>query len=153
MEIDAGAPAAARSQIEIAAPPEIVWSVLTDIDDWPSWNPDVKSATLAGPLVVGTQFWWKAGPGTITSTLQSVERPRLIAWTGSTFGINAIHVHRLGQHRNGTIVTSEESWDGLLARLLRGRMTTTLRKAVESGVERLKIESERRAALPTTPGG
>ena len=93
MEINTDAPAVARGEIEVAAPPEVVWAVLTDIAAWPSWNPDVKSAALDGPLAAGTQFRWKAGPGTITSTLQSVEAPRRIEWTGTTFGIKAVHVH------------------------------------------------------------
>ena len=70
MEINNNAPAVAHAEVEAAAPPESVWAVLAEIDKWPRWNPDVKSASLAGPLAPGTQFRWKAGPGTITSTLQ-----------------------------------------------------------------------------------
>jgi uncharacterized protein YndB with AHSA1/START domain len=146
MEIDKNAPAVAHGEIDVAAPPELVWAVLTDIESWPSWNPDVKRASLAGPLATGTQFRWKAGPGTITSTLQSVEPPRVIAWTGKTFGIKAIHVHRLELQGDTTIVTSEESWDGLVVRLLRGPMTKTMQRATESGLRHLKTEAELRAA-------
>lgn len=146
MEINTGAPAVARGEIDVAASPEIVWRVLTDVASWPRWNPDVKSASLEGPLAAGTQFRWKARPGTITSTLQSVEPPHFIGWTGKTFGINAIHVHRLEQQRGSTIVRSEESWDGLLVRLLRRSMTKALEKAVNSGLRHLKIEAERETA-------
>ncbi len=144
MEIDSDAPAVARGEIEVAAPPEVVWGVLTDIADWPSWNPDVKSASLEGALASGTQFRWKAGPGTITSTIQTVEPPRRIEWTGTTFGIKAIHVHQLEQKDGGTIVSSAESWDGLPVRLLRGSMAKSLQKAVDSGLQYLKVETERR---------
>ena len=37
---------------------------------WPSWNPDVKSVTMEGPVQPGTVFRWKAGPSSLTSTLQ-----------------------------------------------------------------------------------
>jgi uncharacterized protein YndB with AHSA1/START domain len=146
MEIDASAPAVAHGEVEVAAPPELVWAVLTDIDGWPSWNPEVKSASLEGPVAKGMRFRWKSGPGTITSTLQTVEPPHLIAWTGKTLGINAAHVYRLEPRGDSTIVRSEESWDGLLVRLLRRPMTKTLQKAIESGLEHLKTEAERRAA-------
>jgi uncharacterized protein YndB with AHSA1/START domain len=146
MDIDENAPAVAHAEIDVGAPPEIVWAVLADIDGWPTWNPDVKRASLAGPLGQGTQFRWKAGLGTITSTLQSVEAPQLIAWTGKTFGIRAIHVYRLEPKGDATLVRSEESWDGLLVRALRGPMTKTLQKALESGLRHLKTEAERRAA-------
>jgi uncharacterized protein YndB with AHSA1/START domain len=65
------------SEIEIAAPPEIVWEVLIAFDSWPSWNPDVKSMSVQGGLAEGSVFRWKAGPGTITSTIGRVEPPRL----------------------------------------------------------------------------
>lgn len=145
MEINKGAPAVAQGEIEIAAPAGIVWSVLTDITSWPTWNPDVKSATLDGSLLAGEQFRWKAGPGTITSTLQSIEAPRRIEWTGTTFGIKAIHVHELEQRGGGTVVRSAESWEGVPVRLLRGSMAKTLRKAIDSGLSHLKIEAERQA--------
>jgi uncharacterized protein YndB with AHSA1/START domain len=150
MDINASAPAVARGEIEVAAAPEIVWRVLTDIANWPSWNPDVKSATLEGLLAAGTQFRWKAGPGTITSTLQNVEPPRRIDWTGSTFGIKAIHVHQLEQRGSTTLVRSAESWDGLVARLLRGAMTKRLQEALDSGLRHLKSEAERQATSAST---
>lgn len=150
MEIDRNAPAVSHAEIEVAAPPEIVWAVLTDIDNWPSWNPDVKEASLAGSLVPGVEFRWKAGPGTITSTIQSVEPPKVIAWTGKTLGIKAMHVYRLEPHGDATIVKSDESWDGLIVRLFRGAMTKTLQKSTEGGLEHLKAEAERRVAKNTT---
>lgn len=146
MEIKTDAPGVARGEIEVAAAPEIVWDVLTDIAGWPGWNPDVKSASLEGPLAPGMQFRWKAGPGTITSTLQRVEPPRSIAWTGRTMGIEAVHVHRLEPRGDATLVRSEESWDGLLVRLLRRSLTRSLQRAIDSGLGHLKAEAERRAA-------
>ena len=86
--------------------------------------------------------------GTITSTFQLVDRPTELAWTGKTLGIPAIHVYRLrpSDPRLGhTVVWTEESWSGLLARLLRRRFTTTLKTAIDTGLARLKAEAERRA--------
>jgi hypothetical protein len=126
-----------------------VWATLTDINQWPRWNDDVKSSSLEGPLVLGTEFEWKAGPGTINSRIQEVDPPRRIAWTGKTFGIEAVHVHRLEPHNGTTTVHSEESWDGLIVRLLRRSMTKKLQESTESGLEYLKAEAERRAAERT----
>ena len=42
------------------------------------------------------------------TTLQRVDRPRVLAWTGSTFGIKAIHVHVLEARGGNTFVKSEE---------------------------------------------
>jgi hypothetical protein len=150
VEADRNAPVYGTGEIEVAADPETVWGVLADIGGWPTWNPDVTGATLQGPLRPGTTFSWKSGPGRITSTLQVVDRPTELTWTGRTMGIPAIHVYRLRpseQHSGHTIVSTEESWGGLLARLLRQRFTTTLKTAIDTGLDRLKAEAERR----TTP--
>jgi uncharacterized protein YndB with AHSA1/START domain len=103
------APVLGQSEIEIAAPPELVWEVLTTIERWPDWNPAVKKVSMRGGLTEGTIFRWKAGPGTISSTIQRVEPPRLIAWTGQTFGIKANHVYTLEPRDGKTFVKTEES--------------------------------------------
>jgi uncharacterized protein YndB with AHSA1/START domain len=146
MEVDQSAPAVASSEIEIAAPSEVVWDVVADFDSWPEWNPEVKSMSIDGPVAEGTRFSWSAGPGTITSTLQRVERPNLIAWTGKTLGIDAVHVWRFEPRDGGTLVRTEESWAGLLPRLLRGRMQKALQESLDDGLPRLKAEAERRSA-------
>ena len=56
-----------RSEIEIAAAPEVAWDVLTAIGRWPSWNPAVKSVSFEEGIEEGSEFRWKAGPGTIRS--------------------------------------------------------------------------------------
>ncbi len=145
MQINADAPAVAIGETHIAASPETVWQVLTNIEGWPSWNPDVKDASLAGDLSVGSVFRWKAGPGKITSTLQQVEPPNLIGWTGKTFGIQAIHLWRLQPDNGGTLAHSEESWEGFPVRILSGRMQKMLQEAIDNGLQYLKAEAERRA--------
>jgi uncharacterized protein YndB with AHSA1/START domain len=43
-----------ESSIDIAAPVEAVWSVLTDVERWPVWNGDIARIALAGPFAAGT---------------------------------------------------------------------------------------------------
>jgi hypothetical protein len=143
-EINERAPVVGRSEIEIAAAPKVAWDVLTEIDRWPSWNPDVKSVSFEGAIAEGTEFRWKAGPGTITSRIQTVDPPRRIAWTGKTLGISAVHVHTLEPRDGGTWIRTEESYDGLIATLLRTRLQKTLDTALHNGLEHLKAEAERR---------
>jgi hypothetical protein len=133
------------AEIEVGASPQLVWEVLTRFETWPNWNPDVKSMSFPGPLAPGTQFRWKAGPGTIVSTLDRIEPPRYISWHGRTLTISAYHEWWLEPRENGTHVRTQEVFDGLLARLLRQPLQKTLDKSFQDGLERLKDESERRA--------
>jgi hypothetical protein len=148
MGINQEAPVMGASEIEIAAAPETVWDVLTAIDRWPSWNPDIKSMSMQGDLAEGSRFRWKAGPGTITSTIRRVEPPRLIAWTGTTFGIKAIHIYRLEPRNGRTFVRTEESFKGIVARLMRGSLQKTLDHTLADGLRYLKDEAEKRAKRP-----
>lgn len=142
--INEHAPVVGWSEVEIAAAPEVAWNVLTAIGRWPSWNPAVKSVTFEEGIDEGSEFRWKAGPGTITSTIQDVEPLRRIVWTGTTFGIKAIHVHTLEPRDGGTFVRTEESYDGLVARLFHRRLQKMLDNTLEEELQHLKAEAERR---------
>jgi uncharacterized protein YndB with AHSA1/START domain len=139
-------PVKSTAQIDIEAPPQLVWEVVTTFENWPNWNPEVKSMSFAGPLAPGSEFRWKAGPGTIVSTLDRIEPPNYIAWRGRTLTIHAYHEWWLEPRDGGTHVRTEESYSGLLARLLRGTLQKTLDKSLEDGLQRLKWEAERQMA-------
>jgi hypothetical protein len=143
-QINRLAPVVGSSEINVAATPEVAWDVLTAIGRWPSWNPAVTAVSFEGKVGPGAAFRWKAGPGTITSTIQEVEPLHRIAWTGSSFGIRAIHVHTLEPRDAGTFVRTEESYDGVVARLLRVRLQKVLDSALEAELQHLKVEAERR---------
>lgn len=139
------APVSSSRSIDVEAPPETVWSVLTAIADWPQWNPDVKSMSFDGPLEPGSTFRWKAGPATIVSTLEEVDPPRRVRWRGRTLSIDALHEYRFEPRDGGTRVETEETFSGLLARLMRASLQKTLDRSLEQGLEHLKAEAERRA--------
>jgi uncharacterized protein YndB with AHSA1/START domain len=140
------APVSSTRSVDIAAPPEVVWDVLTGFEQWPQWNLEVKSMSFEGPLAPGSEFRWKAGPGTIVSTIEEVDPPRSIRWRGRTMSIKAIHGWRLEPREGETRVETEESFTGLLARLFRGQLQKTLDKSLDEGLEHLKREAERRAS-------
>jgi uncharacterized protein YndB with AHSA1/START domain len=143
------APVLSAHEIDIDAPIDRVWEVLTAIERWPAWNPDVKSVSVDAPVAEGMTFRWKAGPGTITSRIEHFERPRLIMWSGRTLGIRAIHVWRLETRNGTTLARTEESYEGLVARMLRRSLQKTLDTALTDGAGYLKTEAERPA--PSAP--
>lgn len=144
MEISPSAPAIAMGETFIDAPPERVFALIADIGDWPRWNTDVQAVELDGPVGPGTGFRWKSGSVPISSELAVVDPPREIGWTGSTMGIRAVHVFHFEARDGGTLARSEESWEGWMARLLRGYSRRTLEKTINTVLADLKAEAERR---------
>jgi uncharacterized membrane protein len=143
--IDERAPVFGRSEIEIAATPDVVWEILTAVDKWPGWNPDVKSVSVQDSIDEGATFRWKAGAGTITSTIEQLEPPHRILWTGSSLGIRARHLHTLERRNRSTVVRTEESFEGPVARLFGRWLQKTLDTTLRSELRHLRTESERLA--------
>jgi uncharacterized protein YndB with AHSA1/START domain len=146
MEIDRNAPAIASAESLFRARIGLVWSLLTDIDGWTRWNPDVSRAELRGPLAPGSVFRCKAAGAPIVSTIQEVIPQRRLVWTGRFLGIRAIHAWSFEERPDGVLSRTEESFDGPLVRLLRVPLRSILGSAVQRGLEALQAECERRAA-------
>jgi uncharacterized protein YndB with AHSA1/START domain len=144
--INKRAPIILRGAIDVDAAPDLVWDVLSTIEGWPTWNPEVRSASLQGELAEGTSFRWKAGPSTLESTLVSVTAPKEIAWTGRSLGLSVIHVYTLEPHDGKTMVRTSESVEGMPARLFRGSIKRRMDESIEAGLAALKKEAERRAS-------
>lgn len=144
MRINEAAPVIASGKVEVAADANTIWEMMTSIDRWPEWNSDVASATLHGSLAPGSEFIWRAGKLTITSIISQVDSPGILAWTGKTMGIKAIHIWRIAKMDKKVLVKTEESWEGMLPRLLPKMMQKMLKKSIDSGLLHLKVEAERR---------
>jgi uncharacterized protein YndB with AHSA1/START domain len=133
-----------EKSVEIAAPPDAVWEVLVDVDAWPEWNPDVKSASLDGAFANGSRFTWKSGPSTITSTIERADRPEVAGWRGTTLGARAIHVWRLEPTDGGTRVSTRESMSGLVPRLFSGSMRRKLEASLDTWLAEMAAAATRR---------
>ena len=57
-----------RASITINAPIDVVWSVFTDVERWPTWASSFTSVELIdGPMRLGAKATWTAtGPGART---------------------------------------------------------------------------------------
>jgi hypothetical protein len=143
--INENAPVIASAEVKIVAEPETVWDVMTDFDRWPEWNGDVTWVTFEGELKPGSHFKWKVGPGKIKSTLQFMDKPRLLVWKGKTLGIKAIHVWRIQPHNNCTLLVTRESWQGFVVHVFRRSLQKKLQKSIDTGLRYLKEETESRS--------
>ena len=146
MDLPSNAPVSAQTQTRIAAPPSVVWRVLTELQGWPDWNPDVQWIRVYGNLESGTVFRWKSGLASIRSRIRVVEPQRLVAWTGVAPGVKALHIWRFTEERGCTVVWTGETFQGWLPFIFRRSMRKQLVTALEASIAALRAESERRVA-------
>ena len=142
MNIDTNAPVFARKEIIIHAPVEKVWQIQTDIENWSKWQPDITSAKLEGALAADTIFRWKAKGLNIVSTLHTVKPYQQIGWTGISLGMSAIHNWMFEARGEATLVITEESLSGWLARFMKMFDPNFLEKSLEASLQILKARSE-----------
>jgi hypothetical protein len=138
-----------HTDVEIAAPIEVVWETLTDVAAYPEWNPFIVSVT--GRPVVGERLTNRMQPPggraiTFKPTVTVVEPPVTFEWLGR-LGVPGIFD---GRHRfelsptkdGGTRVTHSEQFDGILVRLIRSSLDTTTMAGFEAMNAALKSRVE-----------
>jgi hypothetical protein len=124
-----------RADIDIAAPPQQVWRILTDFARYPDWNPFIIEAE--GTLEVGRQLRVVIRPPgdkarTFRPTVRTVAPPRTFSWLGH-FGIPGVfdgeHIHEVHPREHGGCrYVQSERFSGVLV-----PFTGTLLSATDRG--------------------
>ncbi|WP_020607285.1 SRPBCC family protein [Spirosoma spitsbergense] len=137
------APASTDKKIRISASPERVWQVMSQIDQWVTWQSDISKAKLNGPLQVGSTFDWNASGMDIHSTLHTVTPQEALGWSGKAFGAFAIHNWFFRPLTDGTTeVRVEESMEGWLVSVLGPVLQKSLDKATDRWLQALREMAE-----------
>lgn len=142
-ETNNNAPAKCSKAITVNAGIGKVWQVLTNIDDWTTWNTEISYVSLNGELKPGTTFDWKTGGTKIHSTLHTVEPFKSFGWTGKAFGAFAIHNWTLSETNGQTTIVVEESMEGFLIGLFKKLFNRNLEKGMQKWLALLKQECEK----------
>lgn len=142
-QLNPAAPVRSKHTIRIQAPAERAWQVLSEVNNWPAWQPDIAYAHLAGPAQNGARFDWSAsGYLPIHSTLHTVEPGASFGWSGWAFGAFSVHNWQFASREGYTEVTAEETMEGWLVRLLQPIMQPALDKGNARWLEYLKQRAE-----------
>ena len=138
-----------RTDIEIAAPIETVWEMLTDLAAYPNWNPFIVSAD--GRANVGERLANRMQPPggkgiTFKPTVTVVEAPVAFEWLGR-LGLPGIfdgrHRFDLAPSENGgTLMTQSEQFSGILVRFVRTSLDTQTLAGFEAMNAALKARAE-----------
>jgi hypothetical protein len=144
---------AISAEIEIAAPPAVVWAVLADTAAYPEWNPFLRR--VEGPLEPGARLRVRfAPPGgrevTMRPRLLVVDAPRELRWRGR-LGVPGLfdgeHAFRIEPLTAARVrfVQSEE-FSGILVPFTRSLLART-RAGFDALNEALRARAESRAGV------
>lgn len=86
--------------VEIEAPIERAWDILTDFDRYGEWNPFTPSVATEFEIGSPVDLYVRMGPWRLKQVerIESIEAPHLIAWSttmGHRFLISALREQRL----------------------------------------------------------
>jgi hypothetical protein len=141
--------------IKIAASPENVWAVLTELDHYPQWHPFYQSVT--GQLTVGSMLTIKTTsprtgePTTLKVKVLTVNTDNELAWASMLAGITTIKRRfLLSPADGGTDLTQAGTYRGLGGRRGPGgrrgalQAVTNLQGSYRAVDEAIKAQAEAR---------
>jgi carbon monoxide dehydrogenase subunit G len=133
----------------IAAPPDVVWGVMTDIASWPSWTKSCSSAERldSGPLRAGSEARLRlAGAPTTTWRVTSMDEGRSFVWESNARGVRTVASHAvMPSAGGGTDVRLAVEYSGVMATVFRWMLARVSERNLAWEAEGLARESERRA--------
>lgn len=107
--------------VDIAAPPDRVWAVLTDVQRWPEWTPTVTRIERLdqGPLAVGSRARIRQPklPPAVWQVSEILEG-RSFTWVTQSPGVSVIARHTVEPAVNGARATLSIGFAGLLGPLV-----------------------------------
>lgn len=143
--------------VDVAAPPETVWAVMTDVERWPEWTGSVRRAAILDGADFGPGCRVRLRqPGFAPAVWQvtGFDPPRSFTWESRSLGTRAVGSHRVAANGRGSTVTLAVELEGWLIRVLAPWIASVSRRFVEMealGLQR-RCESAAAAARPSRPG-
>jgi len=143
-----------NTTVDIDAPKELVWDVLTDFAAYPEWNPDVK---IEGTAQVGTKLTVHMGANggrgmAFKPTVLAAAPPHELRWLGKLgFGglVDGEHFFILDHNADGTThLTHGERYSGALVALTKPFLNNQRNRAGYEDFNRVlkrRVESIREA--------
>jgi len=137
-----------RTAIDIDATPETVWSVLVDVERWPSWTASMNRVTRldSGAFDLGSAVRIKQPRlPAVVWRVTAFERGTSFTWATRSPGLETVGRHTLVPRAGGGVTVILEAWQsGALARLVGLLISGLGRRYVEREAAGLKQHCERR---------
>ncbi len=140
-----------KTEILIHATPEKVWSILTNFENYPNWNPFIKS--IEGDVRVGNKITARIEPPeakgmTFKPKILTLETNKELSWLGHfVFAglFDGEHKFELIDNGNGTTTFKQsENFKGILVPLFKELLETNTKKGFEEMNRKLKELAEQK---------
>lgn len=109
-----------QHSVTISAPPELVWAIVVDVDDWPRRIPTVDSLERLdpGPLAVGSRVRLRQPrlPEAVW-TVTGLDEGRSFTWVSTSPGVEVTASHLVEADPSGSRLTLDLSLTGRIAPL------------------------------------
>jgi hypothetical protein len=132
--------------VEIAARPETVWTVMTDVVRWPEWTSSVTGVELMDgpPLIVGSRVRVRQPRlPTAVWVVTAMEAERYFEWRNAAPGLASTGGHRIERISGERVrVLLSLDWKGWLAPLINLICGGLSRRYVQTEAEGLKRRAE-----------
>lgn len=138
-----------KTTISINATPEKVWAILTNFDEYSTWNPFIKS--IKGRGSVGEKIIARIEPPeaagmTFKPRILTFEQNKELSWLGHLLfpGLfDGTHKFEIIDHKNGTITfIQSEQFKGILVPLFKKQLNTNTKNGFIAMNKKLKILAE-----------
>ena len=140
-----------KTEIEISAPPEKVWSIISDINNWAEWSPIIEESH--GTASVGSELTismigkekGKDGPK-YNPVITDLNEPNYLRWRAhmlTGFIFTNYKILELEETSSGTRLTHKELFKGLLAPIICGQMEKGVPPMLDSMNQALKDIAEK----------
>ena len=138
-----------KTEILINATPEKVWSILTDFDNYPNWNPFIKS--IKGDVKVGNKITVRIEPPeakgmTFKPKVLSFDQNKEFRWIGKLLfkGLfDGEHKFELIDNGNGTTTFRQsEKFKGIFVPLFKKQLDNNTKNGFEEMNNKLKELAE-----------
>ena len=119
--------------IDIAAPPERVWQVVTDVEDWPHWTASMSAIKRLddGPLRMGSRARIKQpGLPVLVWEVTELDEGTSFTWVTHTPGVASTAAHLVSATANGSRLTLSVTWTGVFGGLTGALMGKRTRKSL-----------------------
>lgn len=146
-----------RAETAVAAPPAVVWRVLTEFDAYPEWNPTLR---VRGDPFEGERLWAllidrELPPAPFRPEVLRVDPGRELRWrTELPLGaVVADHTFRVEPTPSGSRFVQTERFEGPAADPLLRRLAGAVRRTFERMNDAVKERAERLASADSDHDG